>query len=58
MQMKTKSIIKGIVRGLVVIMFATGTFVICKLMISVYFHQIITFLLVVAAISLICWAFE
>lgn len=58
MQMKIKSIIKGIVRGLVVIMFAAGTFVICKLMISVYFHQIIKFLLVVAAISLICWAFE
>lgn len=56
--MKIKNIIKAIVRGLVVIMFAAGTFVICKLMISVYFHQIITFLLVVAAISLICWAFE
>ena len=56
--MKIKSIIKAIVRGLVVIMFAAGTFVICKLMISVYFRQIITFLLVVAAISLICWAFE
>lgn len=58
MQMKIKSIIKGIVRGLVVIMFAAGTFVICKLMISVYFHQIITFLLVVAAISLKCPAYQ
>lgn len=56
--MKIKDLIKLIIRIAVVLTFAAAIIAIARLVIVTFWQQIVGTLIVIAIISLICWAFE